>query len=74
MPRWELSRPPTMVAMATERCGWKLGTYRRQKPKGFLQWTFIGTRLVRHPRGAWNKALEREVGCLHLDLASLRHE
>lgn len=66
--------PPVVVAMATERCGWMPGMYRRQKPRGFLQWAFTGLGLVGHPRAAWSKSLEREVGCLHLDLASSRHE
>lgn len=64
--------PTVVVALATERCGWMPGMYRRQKPRGFLQWAYAGMGLVRHPRGAWKKSLEREVGCLPLDLASLR--
>lgn len=44
-----------VVAMATERCGWMPGMYRRQEPRGFLQWAYTGAGLVRHPRGAWNK-------------------
>ena len=75
MPRQELSGPlSTAVAMATERCGWMPGMYRRRKPRVLLQWAFTVTGLVRHHRRAWNEPPEWEVGCLHLGLASSGHE
>lgn len=63
----------TVVTMAMERRKWMPGMYGRHNPPSCC-YRLLQTGLVRYSRGPWNEPLEKESGCLHLDVTSCRHE